>query len=410
FDLIGDRATEAHVLVELDASIVCGLIEPMDLDRVVSICDEIGADDLADILGYLDNDKSSAILEGMADQESLEIEDLLGYDPESAGGIMSPEFFALQRDTTIGQAITALQEQSEDLEMAFYIYVINEHGKLVGVLSLRQLVTTRPDRLVSEVMASDVVTVPVHADQEEVANVVALYNFLAVPVVDETNRLIGIVTVDDIIDVLYDEATEDILMLAGVGAGADAQAGALQHLRMRYPWLIASCVGGFGAAIIMDPFLETLGLFLGLFVPIVMGMAGNVGIQSSTVVVRALATGQMTSADSSQVIRREVLIGVLMGCGYGTVVGLAAAGYSWLNGAGVDFLHIAVYGSSVGLALGAAMIIAATLGTMIPIGLNKLGVDPAVATGPFVTTALDILGILSYFGIAILLSGFLPGG
>ena len=247
--------------------------------------------------------------------------------------------------------------------------------------------------------------VQANTDDEDVARIFQKYDYTMLPVVDSEHRLLGIVTVDDIIDVLYDEATEDILKLAGAGSELSPHATVREHLRQRYPWLIASCIGGFLAALIMDPFLDTLGAFLVFFVPIVMGMAGNVGIQSSTVVVRGIATGQIVASQSGVVIRREIVIGFLMGCGYGVVVGIAAAAYSAINGAGADMAHILFYGLSVGLALSSAILIAATLGTAIPIGLNRLGVDPAVATGPFVTTALDVLGILAYFGIALLLAG-----
>ncbi len=406
FDLLGDPAIQAEVLSEVDVVLIPELLDPMAIPKLVEILHEVPADDVADILSELEDERSAAILEAMQDAESDEVEDLMGYDPESAGGIMSPDFFSLDGDTTIRAAISALQEQHEDVEMAFYVYVVNEHSQLVGVVSLRQLVMTRPDRRLNEVMEPDVISVDVLADQEEVARIVARYNYLAIPVTDDTNKLLGIVTVDDIIDVLYEEATEDILKLAGAGHELSPHAPVKDHVRQRYPWLVASCVGGFLAALIMDPFLESLSKpFLVFFVPIVMGMAGNVGIQSSTVVVRGIATGQIVAAQAAAVIRREVVIGFLLGCGYGVIVGLGAATYSAINGAGASMDHILFYGLSVGLALGAAILIAASLGTAIPIGLNRVGVDPAVATGPFVTTALDVLGILAYFGIAILLAG-----
>ncbi len=404
FDLLEDASTQAEVLSEVDLDLIEELLDPWPVSQVVEVLHEVHSDDVADILSTLPEERAQAILEAMQDVESDPVEDLMGYDPDTAGGIMPPDYFAVDHETTVRDVIRALQEQDDDVEMAFYVYVTNEHGQLVGVVSLRQLVTSKPDQQLSEILEPDVITVDVLADQEEVAQIVARYNFLALPVVDAANKLLGIVTVDDIIDVLYEEATEDILKLAGAGAELSPNAPVKEHLRMRYPWLIASCVGGFLAALIMDPFLHTLGAFLVFFVPVVMGMAGNVGIQSSTVVVRGIAMGQISLAQSGQVIRREVVVGLLLGIGYGIIVGLAAAGYSAVNGAGVSAPHILFYGLSVGLALASAILIAASLGTMIPIGLHRLGVDPAVATGPFVTTALDVLGILSYFGIAVLLA------
>lgn len=407
FDLLDEADVKAEVLSEVDESLYAELLDPLTLEAVVGILHEVAADDVADILGELDEDRAAAILERMQDVESDELEELLGYDPDTAGGIMSPDFFALNREVTIAEAISALQQQADDVEMAFYLYVINEHTQLVGVVSLRQLVTSRPDQRLSAIMEPDVISVMAHADQEEVARIVARYNFLAIPVTDETNKLLGIVTVDDIIDVLYEEATEDILKLAGAGSELSPNAPLTEHLRQRYPWLVASCIGGFLAAIIMHPFVDTLGAFLVFFVPVVMGMAGNVGIQSSTIVVRGLATGSLDISQSGGVIKREIVIGFLLGCGYGVLVGLAAALYSKVVGEAVTWSDVLFYGLSVGLALASAILIASSLGTTIPLGLHRLGVDPAVATGPFVTTALDVIGILAYFGIAVLLRGLL---
>lgn len=405
FDLLENAEVQAEVLSEVDSMLFREILDPMPIPRVVELLHEVSNDDVADILAELEEDRAAAILEAMQDTESDPVEDLMGYAADTAGGIMSPDFFSLNRETTVREAIQALQEQDDDVEMAFYVYVVNEHAQLVGVVSLRQLVMSKPDRRLSEILEPDVITVDVLSDQEEVAHIVARYNFLAIPVVDEANKILGIVTVDDIIDVLYEEATEDILKLAGAGAELSPSAPVREHLRMRYPWLIASCIGGFLAAIIMDPFLETLGPFLVFFVPVVMGMAGNVGIQSSTVVVRSIATGTVALTQAGAIIRREVLIGLLLGLGYGCVVGFAAAGYSAVNGAGETLTHMLFYGTSVGLALAFAILVAASMGTMIPIGLHKLGVDPAVATGPFVTTTLDVVGILAFFGISVVLAG-----
>jgi magnesium transporter len=405
FDLIEYSADQAEVLAELESGLIPEILDALSVEKAVEILHEVPADDVADILAELDDERAAAILDRMQEQDSLEVEDLMGYDPESAGGIMSPDFFALHKDTTVKDAIVALQEKHHDLEMAFYVYVINEHDQLTGVVSLRQLVTTHPTTQLNDIAEHDTISVEANADQENVAQLVARYNFLALPVVDEANKLLGIVTVDDIIDVLYDEATEDILKLAGAGTELPITATVWDHLKMRYPWLIASCFGGFVAAMIMGPFMSLPGsAFLLLFVPVVMGMAGNVGIQSSTIVVRGLATGHVELSKVGSVIRREISLGFLLGGGYGIVVGIGVALYGHFVGTGQYEFSIAFFGVSVGLSLTVAMIIAATLGTLIPLGFNRVGVDPAVATGPFVTTALDVLGILAYFIIALLLA------
>ena len=407
FDLLEGPEIQAQVLSEIDPALIPPLLEPMSTERIVGVLQESSPDDVADILATLEEERAAEILSRMEDSHSDEVEDLMGYDPDTAGGIMSPDFFSLHRDITVNDAIKALHDQDDDIEMAFYVYVVNEHMNLLGVVSLRQLVMGKPDAALHTIMEHDVVTVPVNADQEVVANIVARYNFLAVPVVDEAGKILGIVTVDDIIDVLYEEATEDILKLAGAGHELSPEAPVSAHFRMRYPWLLASCTGGFIAAMIMDPFMHRLGTFLALFVPVVMGMAGNVGIQSSTVVVRGLATGQIDLSRAGRVIRREVILGLLLGTGYGCLVGVGAGAYSSLTGEGPNLAGVAFFGLSVGLSLTTAIIIAATLGAVIPLGLHRIGVDPAVATGPFVTTALDVLGILAYFAIALLMATLL---
>ncbi len=404
FDLLPSAETQALVLAEADRSFTQELIEPLPLQRIVEVLRALDTDDVADILRALPDEKAEPLLAALHAQESGLVEEILGYGPETAGGIMSADYFALNRDTTVTDAIRTLQERGEELDMAFYIYVINEHGHLVGVVSLRQLVTSKPDRRLSEVMEPEVISVTTDADQEDVASIVARYNFLAVPVVDENNRLRGIVTVDDIIDVIKDEATEDILKLAGAGEQLAPEAPARDHLRMRYPWLIASCISGFLAAFILEPFIGALGAFLGSFVPIVAGMAGNVGIQSSTIIVRGLATGAVDTTRSGAVVRREVLVGLALGVGYGLIVGTGAALVAWLQSDGRPPLEIVYAGLAVGLSLTASMLIAATVGAVIPLACFRFGLDPAVATGPFVTSSLDVIGLLSYFGIAVALA------
>ena len=403
FGLLEDRSQQAEVLSELEQTTVTMLLEPISVAEQVAILHEMSNDDVADILAFLPEEQSQAILEHMQEQESIEVEGLMGYDPDSAGGIMSPDFFALQKSTTIRDAITALQEQAEELEMAFYVYVINEHSQLVGVVSLRQLVTSRPDLPLSTICEHDVINVPADADQEEVARVVARYNFLAVPVVDDTNKLLGIVTVDDVIDVLYEAATEDILKLAGAGTELPTNDGLFSNLKQRYPWLLASCIGGFIAAFVMAPFSGQLEStpFLALFIPIIMGMGGNVGIQSSTIIVRGLATGHIELDRVKSVIRRELGIGLVLGIGYGFLVGGGAALYWWLTNDTPNQSFMMYFGIVIGLSLAAAMLVAATVGTFVPLGLERIQIDPAVATGPFVTTAVDVLGIFAYFSIAI---------
>ncbi len=400
FDLVVDDETRGEVLCELGPDQYVQLLPTYEVDALVPIFSSMSADDVADILGNLPEELADAILERMETEDSEEVEDLMRYGDDTAGGIMVPDCFALPGEMTAEQAVQALRE-AVDVEMAFYVYVTNDSGHLVGVVSLRQLVTVPPSTRLSAIMADDVISVRPEMDQEEVARLVARYNFLALPVVDHTNKLLGIVTVDDVIDVIRAEATEDFLKMAGAGQESFESRSVWRNVRARFPWLVASCIGGLLAALIMSPFEEELSRWgaLALFIPVVLGMGGNVGTQSSTVVVRSLAMGLISLGHFRAAIGREVAVGILLGIVYGIIVGTVAGGIA----AG------AFYGVVVGLSLTSSMVIAAIVGATIPLLFERLHIDPAVATGPFVTTSVDILGILTYFSLAVNLSGLFPG-
>ncbi|MBW2432459.1 MAG: magnesium transporter, partial [Deltaproteobacteria bacterium] len=244
FSLITDLEQKGILFSELDVDTFLDLVEGIQLDDLVEIFEQMPNDDVADLLDRLPDEKADAILEKMKNDESDEVEDLLRYEKDTAGGIMVADFIALSEDTTAKEAIEALQKEYSDVEMPFYLYVVNDYGKLVGVSSLRQLVLVRPETPLKEFMTTDVFSVQTDMDQEEVAKIVARYDILAVPVVDDSNRLVGIVTVDDVIDIFRREATEDILKMAGVGEEFVETKSVLKSTRIRLPWLFASCVGG----------------------------------------------------------------------------------------------------------------------------------------------------------------------
>jgi magnesium transporter len=333
----------------------------------------------------------------MKTAESEEVEDLLRYEDDTAGGIMVPDFIALKEDVTAKEAIESLQKEHSDVEMPFYLYVVDEYEKLVGVSSLRQLVLVPPETQLKDIMATDVISVQTDMDQEEVARIVARYDFLAVPVVDGANRLVGIVTVDDVIDIIRKEATEDILKMAGAGEEFVETKSILKSTRIRLPWLFASCIGGIVAFFIIGRFEHSLMKFayLAAFIPVIMGMGGNIGTQSSTIVVRGLATGRLSIQDIGPVVFKELAIGSILGLVYGLLIGsVAHFRYS--------MVPLAV---AVSLAVISSMSIAALVGSLVPMGFARINIDPAVATGPFVTTAIDILSVSFYFLIATTLLG-----
>jgi len=397
FDMIKDIEQKGILFRELDEDTFLDLIEEISIEDMVATLECMPNDDVADLIGRLPAELSKTILEKMKRTESEEVEDLLRYEDDTAGGIMVPDFIALGKDVTAKEAIESLQKEHSEVEMPFYLYVVDDYGKLVGVSSLRQLVVVAPETPLKDFMTPDVFSVRTDMDQEEVAKIVARYDFLAVPVVDDTNRLVGIVTVDDVIDIFRREATEDILKMAGAGEEFVETKSVLKSTRIRLPWLFASCAGGIIAFIIIGKFESSLSkvAYLAAFIPVIMGMGGNIGTQSSTIVVRGLATGRLNVRDFWAVIFKELAIGLILGLIYGLIIGsVAQVRYS------MEMLAI-----SVALAVLCSMSVAALVGSLVPLSFAKINIDPAVATGPFVTTAIDIIAIFFYFIIATTLLG-----
>jgi magnesium transporter len=284
--------------------------------------------------------------------------------------------------------------------MVFYVYVTDDYNHLVGVLSLRQLLTVPPSALLKDIMTTDVISVRTDIDQEEVAQLVAKYNILAIPVVDEGNKLMGIITVDDVIDVMREEATEDIYKMAG-SSDEELLYGykSFKIARLRLPWLITNLFGGVITGYLMWQFKVTLKEVIALisFIPVITGMGGNVGGQSATIVVRGFATGRIDVNTMRQVFLKELRVGLIMGVVCGFTIGVVAFGWH----------HNPYLGLVVGLAMVTAMTVAAAMGVLAPAFFKKLGVDPAIASTPFVQTANDITGILIYFGTATIFLDYL---
>jgi len=397
FDLIDDVGIKGEVFSNLEEDTILGIVEGMNVDDIVEILDLMPKDDVADLLGRLPVEKSDDILEKMKKEGSEEVEGLLHYEDDTAGGIMVPEFIALEEDMTAGEAIKSLQKEHLDVEMPFYLYVVDSNGKLIGVSSLRQLVVVPPNTPLKNFMTTDVFAVRTDMDQEEVAKIVARYDILAVPVVDDTNKLVGIVTVDDVIDIIREEATEDILKMVGVGEEFVETKSIFSNIKMRMPWLFASCVGGIIASFIIGYFQSSLTklAYLAAFIPVIMGMGGNIGVQSSTITVRGLATGRLTIRDIWVVVSKQLLVGLMLGLFYGFAVGLVAQ---------LKYSR-ELFALSVGLGVLASMTMAALAGSLVPMTLAKINIDPAIASGPFVTTAIDIISVSFYFIIATTLLG-----
>lgn len=395
FELISDIEKKADLFSELNEEFLLPFIEKMELKDIIEILENMPSDDVADLIGRLPEELADAILKGMKKEGSEQVEGLLRYGDDTAGGIMVPDFIALKEDMTARQAIESLQKEHMDVEMPFYLYVVDEYGKLVGVCSLRELVVVSPDTPLKDFMTTDVFSVQTDMDQEEVARLVARYDILAVPVTDRSHRLVGIVTVDDVIDIMREEATEDILKMAGAGAEYVETKSVFKSMRIRLPWLFASCIGGLVAFMVIGQFEDSLKKFtyLAAFIPVIMGMGGNIGTQSSTIVVRGLATGHITLREIWAVVLKELTIGFLLGLFYGTIIGIVAKFQTTMIMASI----------SVALAVISSMSLAALVGSLVPMAFARINIDPAVATGPFVTTAIDIISVFFYFQIATLL-------
>jgi magnesium transporter len=394
FSIMVDDGQAVEFLVELDDTLIANLLEDESPERIATVIQESSANDQSYILGTLEDEQAHSVIELLKTEEQEEIEELMGYPEDSAGAMMTTNVFTLYQNTTCRDALTSLQDQSE-AEMVFYLYITDEDDRLVGVASLRALATTPADTILKNIMVKRVHTVRPETDQEEVAQIVAQYNYLAVPVLDEDDQLLGIVTVDDVVDVIREEATEDFLQMAGAGKDREILLkSSWENARARLPWLFASWIGGIFAASIIGTFehlLESM-IALAAFIPVIIGMGGNIGTQSSTIIVRGIATGRIEIGSELKVMWKEVRVGIILGVLYGLLLGAFAK---------LRFIDAdPMLGVVVGLSIGCSMLLAVAVGTFVPMFLRKVDIDPAVASGPFVTTSIDILGVLFYFVIA----------
>ncbi len=394
FNIIVKLGSVGDFLSELDDLLVTALVERLTPQYMAEVLSDMPSDDAVDILEVLSDPIADEIREHMDQKDRDEVEELLRYDPETAGGLMSPDFMYLDEEMVVSEAIKSVQKRSAEKEMVFYLYITHGDHKLSGVVSLRELLMHPESRKLKEIMNPNVISVTTDTDQGEVAHVVAKYNILAVPVVDSNYTLVGIVTVDDIIDVIREEATEDFLQMAGAGKDREILLKSTKESAfIRAPWLLASWIGGVAVMLIIGSFEKELSKMIALasFIPVVIGMGGNIATQSSTIVVRGIATGRINLDESYRVVFKEMRVGIILGLIYGVFLGIVAF---------IGFPEPALMGVVVGLSIFCCMAMSATLGTVIPLILKRFDIDAAIATGPFVTTSIDILGVFMYFLIA----------
>jgi len=401
FSLLVERNSRLamEALSELGPEAGAALLAGRTPEEIVKLAQELPSDDAAALIDYLPEELSAAVLELIQKRPAGgEVGELLEYEEQTAGRIMNPKVFALSEDVTAAEAITALQE-SRDVEMAFYLYVIDARRHLVGVVSLRRLLLVPPGTPLKRIMTTDLISVRADMDQEEVARQVASYNLLAIPVVDEENKLVGVITVDDVIDVIKDEATEDVYRLAGVAGDDRVFTPATESLRKRLPWLVINLGTAFLAASVVGVFESTIAVVtaLAVFMPVVAGMGGNAATQTLTVIVRGIALGELTWGNTRKALFKEAAVGI----GNGLACGLIGALVVWL------VKGDPVLGGILALAMIINMFIAATAGTLIPLSLRALKVDPALGSAVFITTLTDVFGFLSFLGLGALFLRFL---
>ncbi len=391
----------AEVLAYLDADEQVDVLSDWSPGEISDVLDDMAPDDAADVLGELSEAQASAVLAGMED--AAPVQALLRYDDESAGGLMTPNVVSLRADATVAQVLALLRQAQPIEDLSYYLYVTDTAGRLVGVVSLRQLVTAELTTQLAQIMSPDVISVSVDADQEAAAQILSRYGLLAVPTVDADGRLVGAITADDVIDVIQAEATEDIYRLANLDAAEDLYDSLWASSRRRLLWLFINLPTAVLAGFVVSQFTDIIRLvpILAAFVPIIAGQGGNAGIQTLTLIVRSLALGEITLRDSWRTLTHEALIGLLNGVIFGLAVGLI----------GLLWQQSIMLGVVVGLAMMLNLIGAALSGTLVPLGLRFFKVDPALASGVIVTTVTDVTGNLCLLGLAtLLLQTLVPAG
>jgi len=380
-----------EALVEYGPEQGAALLTEYPPERIALWLRELPSDDLAALIDELPDDLSAAVRERMRPQELGKVENLLEYAERTAGRIMNPTVFALSEELTAGEAIQALQG-SREVEMVFYLYVVDDRRHLVGVVSLRRLLLVSSETPLRRIMTAELISSRVDTDQEEVAQHVADYNLLAIPVVDEENKLVGIITVDDVIDIIKDEATEDIYRLAGVSGDEHVFTPARESARKRLPWLAMNLVTATLAAFVVRAFQATIDevVVLAVLMTIVASMGGNAATQTLTVIVRGIALGDLTWGNSRKALVKEALVGL----GNGLALGAVGAGVAWMLSGNLYL------GLILALAMVINLLVAAVAATLIPIALRALKVDPALASAVFITTLTDVFGFFAFLGLA----------
>ncbi|VAW10580.1 Mg/Co/Ni transporter MgtE, CBS domain-containing [hydrothermal vent metagenome] len=392
-----DSDKTSDVLTELDDDVREAILGNLSTKEIAEELEELDTDDAADIVAELPDEIVEEVISEIEDREhAKDIVDLLRYDENSAGGLMAKELVKVNENWNVLTCVKEMRAQAENVTRVHSIYVVDDEGKLKGRLSLKDLLTTSTKSPIKDVYITKVDSVNVNEKPEEVAYIMSKYDLEAIPVVDEIRRLVGRITIDDIVDVIREEAEKDYQMAAGISQDVEADDSIWELTRARLPWLVLGLFGGVGAAVIMGGFEELLGkhAILFLFTPLIAAMAGNVGVQSSAIIVQGLANNDLKGSVGNRLLK-EIMLAMLNGVILAAILLL----FTWFWKG--DFL-IAL---AISISLVAVIIVAGFIGTFTPLFLHKKGIDPAIATGPFITTSNDIFGILIYFWIAKVVLG-----
>ena len=393
-----DSETTSDILTELDEDIREKVLQNLSAKEIAEELEELDTDDAADIIAELPEERQEAVISQIEDEEhKAEIQELLAYDEDTAGGLMAKELVKVYETWTVAGCLRRIRGQAKEVTRVHSIYVVDKTEKLIGRLSLKDLIVAKSEQKIADIAKDNVDYVNVKDDAEDVAKVMAKYDLEAIPVVDDNQTLLGRITIDDIVDVLKEEADKDYQLAAGITQDVDSDDSILELTRARLPWLFLGLIGGIGAFIIMEGFQEAFkdGAFvLFFFTPLIAAMAGNVGVQSSAIIVQGLANDDIRGSINSRLLKEMLLA---------TLNGIILAAFLFLFiWATKQELNTAF---AISVSLVAVIIVAGLIGTFVPLFLDKRGIDPAIATGPFITTSNDILGILLYFWIAKLILG-----
>lgn len=375
------------------------LLSLFSKNRQAQIISEMSSDELVDLLGTLDENEQNEIITNMNTEEVEEVKTLLSYDPESAGGIMATEFISIKETDTVNETINYLRTMAPDSETPYYIYVVDDLDVLKGVVPLRQIIVSTPDTLIKDIMIENIISAPVDMDQEEVSHIFEKYGFMAIPVVDHNGEILGIITVDDVMEIMKEEYTEDMFRLAGLDEEEKVAGTVIGAIKSRLPWLLVNLVTATLAAKTVSLFENTIAQIVALatFMPMVAGMGGNAGSQTLTLIIRGIAIGEISYENQAGILKKEIAIGIINGLCLGLVVGVL--GYFWVGSLAFGFV--------IGTAMLLNLIVATISGYLVPILLKKVGIDPALASAVFVTTVTDVLGFFFFLGLATVMLQYL---